>query len=51
MSDHNREESLEDILDNLDTTHAEAWDSYKRGKMTLGAMFDLVEQIHQDKSN
>ena len=51
MSDHNREESLENILDNLDTTHAEAWDKYKRGKMTLGAMYDLVEQIHQDKAN
>ena len=51
MSDHNREESLENILDNLDTTHAEAWDIYKRGKMTLWAMYDLVEQIHQDKAN
>ena len=51
MSDQTREESLENILDNLDTTHAEAWDSYKRGKMTLGAMYDLVEQIHQDKAN
>jgi len=51
MSDLNRQESLENILDNLDTTHAEAWDSYKRGKMTLGAMYDLVEQIHQDKAN
>ena len=51
MSDQTREESLENILDNLDTTHPEAWDSYKRGKMTLGAMYDLVEQIHQDKSN
>ena len=51
MSDRNKEESLENILDNLDTTPAEAWDSYKRGKMTLGAMYDLVEQIHQDKAN
>lgn len=51
MSDLNRQESLENILDNLDTTHAEAWDNYKRGKMTLGAMYDLVEQIHQDKAN
>ena len=51
MSDQTREESLENILDNLDTTHAEAWDSYKRGKMTLGAMYDLVEQIHQDRAN
>ena len=51
MSDLNRQESLENILDNLDTTHAESWDSYKRGKMTLGAMYDLVEQIHQDKAN
>ena len=51
MSNRNKEESLENILDNLDTTHAEAWASYKQGKMTLGAMYDLVQQIHQDKAN
>ena len=49
MSNDYNNEIKESILDNLDQTHPKEWQGYKQGRSTLGDIYDLVQNIFNER--